>query len=78
MSRAERRGRVKRAGGDWRREQAAKRQADASDRMALQMSPTDARRALAAWAAQPGRSQAEVDALNRGAGASIGEGPDVD
>lgn len=64
MNRAQRRGHIKRAGGDWRREQAAKRSADASDRVALQMSPEDARRALAAWAAQPGRSQAEVDAMN--------------
>jgi hypothetical protein len=64
MNRQQRRGHVKRAGGDWRREQAAKRHADAMDTAALQMSPEQARRALAEWAARPGHSQAEVDALN--------------
>ena len=63
MNRAGRRDHVKR-GGDWRREQAAKRAADAMDTAALQMSPADARRALAEWADRPGHSQAEVDALN--------------
>lgn len=66
MSRKERRSRVKFAGGNWAREQAAKRSADAMDTAALQMSPAEARRALAEWAARPGHSQAEVDALNAG------------
>lgn len=64
MNRQQRRARVKSAGGNWPREQAAKRSADASDTAALQISPADARRALAQWAARPGHSQAEVDALN--------------
>lgn len=64
MNRSQRRGHVKRSGGNWPREQAAKRSADASDWVALQMSPDGARRALAEWADRPGRSQAEVDALN--------------
>lgn len=64
MNRHQRRGHVKRAGGDWHREQRAKRHADEMDTTALRMSPEEARRALAAWAAVPGRTQAEVDAMN--------------
>lgn len=64
MNRTQRRRVIKQAGGNWRREQAAKRAADASDRAALQLSPADARRILGQWAARPGRTQAEVDALN--------------
>jgi hypothetical protein len=48
---------VKKAGGDWRREQRAKRFADEMDTTALRMSPEDARRTLAAWAA-PARAYA--------------------
>lgn len=73
MNRHQRRGHVKRASGDWRREQRAKRHADEMDTTALRMSPEDARRALAAWAAVPGRTQAEVDALNVQSGASVME-----
>lgn len=68
MNRHQRRGHVKRAGGDWRREQAAKRRADEMDTTALRMSPAEARRALAEWAVRLGHSQAEVDALNKGRG----------
>lgn len=56
---------VKQGGGNWRRERAAKRAADASDWVALLMPPLDARRILAEWAGRPGRTQADVDALNR-------------
>lgn len=63
-NRASRRKAVKAAGGDWPREQAAKRHADVMDTTALRMFPDEARRALAEWAARPGHSQAEVDALN--------------
>lgn len=64
MNRQQRRGHVKRAGGDWCREQSAKRHADEMDTTALRMSPEEARRMLAAWAARPGHTQAEVDAMN--------------
>ncbi len=67
MNRAQRRGDVKRAGGNWPREQEAKRHAGVMDGIALRMSPQEARRMLAEWAARPGRSQAEVDRLNQGA-----------
>lgn len=67
MNRHQRRGHIKRAGGDWHREQSAKRHADEMDTTALRMSPDEARLALAAWAARPGHSQAEVDRLNQGA-----------
>lgn len=40
-------------------------------REAPKMSQAEAREALARWAAQPGRTQAEVDALNARAGASL-------
>lgn len=63
-NRSARRHHVKQAGGSWRREQRAKRHADEMDTTALRTSPEDARRMLAAWAAIPGRTQAEVDALN--------------
>lgn len=67
MNRRERRAHVKRAGGDWRREQRAKRHADEMETTALRMSPEDARRMLAEWAARPGHTQADVDHLNQGA-----------
>lgn len=76
MNRASRRRHVKQAGGSWQREQRAKRHADEMDVTALRTSPEDARRMLAAWAAIPGRTQAEVDALNAGAGASAMGGGD--
>ena len=69
MNRQERRAHVRRLGGDWRREQAAKRHADEMDRTALQMSPQQARILLGMWASAPGRTQAEVDAMN-------GKGPE--
>lgn len=34
------------------------------ERSALNLTPDEARAMLARWAAQPGRTQAEVDALN--------------
>lgn len=55
---------VKNSGRNWHREQGAKRAADRSDRTALQTSPEEARRLLAEWAAKPGRTQSDVDALN--------------
>lgn len=64
MNRQQRRGHIKRSGGNWPREQTAKRHADEMDTAALRMSPEEARRALAEWAARPGHSQAEVNALN--------------
>lgn len=65
MNRHQRRGAVKVAGGAWRREMDAKRNAARLEAVALRTSPEEARRLLAQWAAMPGRSQAEVDALNR-------------
>lgn len=35
------------------------------ERRALTMTPAQARKLLAEWAARPGRTQADVDALNR-------------
>lgn len=55
-NRSARRRRVKQAGGNWQREQRAKRHADEMDTTALRTSPEDARRMLAAWAAVPGRT----------------------
>lgn len=63
-----RRRRVKQSGGDWQREQRAKRHADEMETTALRMSPEEARRMLAEWAARTEHTQAEVDALNRGEG----------
>lgn len=74
-NRASRRKAVKEAGGDWRQLQASKRlreeyaeRAAAMEAAALRMSPEEARAMLARWAARPGRTQGEVDALNRRAG----------
>lgn len=63
MNRHQRRGYVKRSGGNWSREQEAKRHAAAMDTAALRISPEEARRALAGWAART-HSRAEVDTLN--------------
>lgn len=60
MSRADRRREAKAAGVPWRDIRAAEK----AEGVALRMLPSEAREALARWAAQPGRSQAEVDALN--------------
>ena len=35
-----------------------------SERDAAELGPEECRRLLAEWAAQPGRTQAEIDALN--------------
>jgi hypothetical protein len=64
MSRHERRARAKEAGIDWRAAQQAKRHADRIESGVLRMSPAKARELLAMWAAIPGRSQEEVDAMN--------------
>lgn len=77
MNRAARRRSVAQQGGSWQREQRAKRHADEMDTTALRTSPEDARRMLAAWAAIPGRTQAEVDVLNAQAGASVMGGGDA-
>lgn len=71
MNRNERRRRAARDGIPWARAQqehyfreGAKR---AEENIALRMTPEEAREALAKWAARPGRTQAEVDALNAAA-----------
>lgn len=56
MNRAARRRAAKEAGIPW-----ADQRAEAE---ALKLSPARARELLALWAAQPGRTQAEIDALN--------------
>lgn len=60
MNRADRRHAAKSKGIPWSDVQAARSAEDA----ALRMTPVQARETLARWAAQPGRSQAEVDAMN--------------
>jgi hypothetical protein len=67
LSRTDRRREAKLAGQPWSDVQTAAR----AEKVALRMSPVEAREQLARWAAQPGRSQADVDALN--AGISNGE-----
>ena len=42
------------------------------ERAALDLTPEEARAMLARWAAEPGRSQADVDAMN-GRGANVGD-----
>lgn len=69
-NRADRRREAKRARVSWRDIRAAEK----AEGVALRMSPVEAREALARWAAQPGRSQAEVDALNaKGGSGGIAE-----
>jgi hypothetical protein len=60
MNRADRRRAAKADGVDW----ADVRRARRAQEVAMRLTPEQAREALARWAAQPGRSQAEVDALN--------------
>jgi hypothetical protein len=60
MSRADRRREAKLAGVPWRDIRAAEK----AEGVALRMDPAQARAALARWAAEPGRTQAEIDALN--------------
>jgi len=64
MSRHERRRRAKEAGLDWRANQVASRTAARVERAVLTMRPDEARKILAEWAAETGRSQADVDAMN--------------
>lgn len=64
MSRRDRRRAAKEAGLDWRANQRASRTAARVERAVLGMRPDEARRILAEWAAETGRSQADVDALN--------------
>ena len=68
MSRHDRRRRAKEAGLDWRANQRASRQASRVERAVLAMPASEARKILAEWAALPGRSQADVDAMNARAG----------
>lgn len=67
MSRRHRRRAAKEAGLDWRANQRASRTAARVERAVLGMRPDEARKILAEWAAQTGRSQADVDAMNAGA-----------
>lgn len=60
MSRADRRREAKQAGVPWHDIRAAEK----AEGVALRLSPDEAQAALARWAAQLGRSQAEVDAMN--------------
>lgn len=66
MNRAERRRAAKAKGIPWSDVQTARSAED----VALRLTPNEARAALARWAAQPGRSQAEVDEMN---GRAIGD-----
>ena len=68
MSRHDRRAQAKAAGLDWRANQRASRTASRVEARILTMPASEARRLLAEWAATPGRSQAEVDAMNARAG----------
>lgn len=71
MNRQARRRSAARQGIPWRKAQAERIFRDGADRaienVALRMSPDEAREALAKWAARPGRTQDEVDAMNAGA-----------
>lgn len=60
MNRQERRCAAKAKGIRWPDVQTARSAED----IALRLTPKQAREALARWAAQPGRSQADVDAMN--------------
>lgn len=64
MSRKDRRRAAREAGIDFAAQQRAERDMARREAACLKMSPAAARRILAEWAAQPGRSQAEVDAMN--------------
>ena len=68
VNRHQRRSASKSAGLDWRANQEASRRAAQMEAAALAMTPQAARRKLAEWAARPGRSQAEVNAMNARAG----------
>jgi hypothetical protein len=71
MNRADRRRAAKEAGLDWRANQRASRAASRVEAACLAMPASEARRILAEWAAVPGRTQAEVDAMNA-RGADVG------
>lgn len=62
MNRADRRRAAKARSIPWCDVQTARSAED----VALRLTPEEARAALARWAAQPGRSQADVDAMNAG------------
>lgn len=68
MSRHDRRARAKAAGLDWRANQRASRAKSRVEAAVLAMRPDEARKILAEWAAETGRSQADVDAMNARAG----------
>lgn len=68
MSRHERRRRAKEAGLDWRANQRASRANSRIEAAVLAMRPDEARRILAEWAAETGRSQTYVDEMNARAG----------
>ena len=64
MSRHDRRREAKLSGLGWRAAQLAKYEADIRLMGRLREPSLESRRALAEWAARPGRTQAEVDAMN--------------
>lgn len=64
MNRKDRRRSAKANGMDFAATQRAARDMDRLETACLKLSPTAARKLLAEWAAQPGRSKEEVDALN--------------
>lgn len=64
MNRSDRRRLARDEGKSFAAEQRMRREAERAERAALRLTPEQARETLARWAAQPGRSQAEVDALN--------------
>lgn len=71
MNRHDRRRAAREAGQSWRQAQIDRMLAEGHEKMiagALQMSPEEARERLARWAAVPGRSQDEVDAMNQRGG----------
>jgi hypothetical protein len=71
LNRQQRRSSAARQGIPWRQAQIERLLRDGADRaesLAVRMSPEDAREALARWAAVPGRTQAEVDAMNQRGG----------
>ena len=68
MSRHDRRRRAKEAGLDWRANQRASRAAARVEKAVLEMRSDEARKILAEWAAETGRSQTYVDEINSRAG----------
>jgi len=64
MNRSDRRRAAREAGIDFAAQQRAERDTARLEAACLKLSPATARKILAEWAAKPGRSQAEVDAMN--------------